>query len=309
MNTRALRLIFMGTPEFAVPALRCLIDAGHEVCRVYTQPPRPGGRGQKDRTSAVHAFALESGLAVRTPHSLKNASEQQEFNQLGADVAVVAAYGLILPKVVLQGTRLGCFNIHASLLPRWRGAAPIQRAIMAGDAESGVCIMKMDEGLDTGPIIRCERVAIESDMTAGDLHDRLAELGGPLMVRALDAVAAGQAEFTPQPAEGATYADKIDKSEARIDWGRSALELERLVRGLAPFPGAWFDLDGERVKILGAEADNRSGPAGQTLDASLTVACGEGALRLTRLQRGGRKPMATGDFLRGNAVPAGVELP
>ena len=215
---------------------------------------------------------------------------------------------MILPKPILEGTRLGCFNIHGSLLPRWRGAAPIQRAIMAGDAETGLCIMRMDAGLDTGPVLLRERVTIEPSMTAGDLHDRLAELGGPLMVRALEAVAAGNAVETPQPDEGVTYAAKIDKAETRIDWRRPAQELERLVRGLAPFPGAWFDLDGERIKVLGADAVDEAGLPGQTLDPRLTVACGTGALRLARLQRGGRKPMAAADFLRGHPVPAGAEI-
>jgi methionyl-tRNA formyltransferase len=298
----------MGTPEFAVPALQSLIDAGHEICCVYTQPPRAGGRGQKARTCPVHDFATKKGLEARTPRSLKQSTDQEAFVDLGADAAVVAAYGLILPKPILEGTRLGCFNIHASLLPRWRGAAPIQRAIMAGDSESGVCIMQMEEGLDTGPVFLREQVAIDPGMTAGDLHDRLAELGGPLIVRALDSVAAGTATPTPQPDEGVTYATKIDKAEARLDWRRPALELARLVRGLAPFPGAWFELDGERIKVLGAETAEQSGTPGRTLDAHLTVACGEGALRLTRLQRGGRKPMAAADFLRGHPVPTGAEL-
>ncbi len=309
MTAQPLRLAFMGTPAFAVPALQSLMAAGHEVCCVYTQPSRPGGRGQKDRPSAVQDFAAEKGLEVRTPRSLKQSADQQAFAEIGADAAVVAAYGLILPKAVLDGTRLGCFNIHASLLPRWRGAAPIQRAIMAGDAETGVCIMRMDEGLDTGPVLLRERVAIDSGMTAGDLHDRLAELGGPLMVRALEAVAAGDAAPTPQPGEGVTYADKIDKAETRIDWRLPAEEIERLVRGLAPLPGAWFDLDGERIKVLGADAVDQTGAPGRTLDAHLTVACGEGALRLARLQRGGRKTMAVAEFLRGHPVPAGAEMP
>ncbi len=298
----------MGTPAFAVPALQSLIDAGHEVCCVYTQPPRPGGRGQKARPSAVHDFATKMGLEVRTPRSLKQSADLQAFTGIGADAAVVAAYGLILPKAVLDGTRLGCFNIHASLLPRWRGAAPIQRAIMAGDAETGVCVMQMDEGLDTGPVLLREKVAIAPGMTAGGLHDRLAELGGPLMVRALEAVAAGVAVPAPQPGEGVTYAKKIDKAETRIDWRRPAQEIERLVRGLAPFPGAWFDLDGERIKVLGADAVDQTGDPGRTLDADLTVACGKGALRLARLQRGGRKPMAAAEFLRGHPVPAGAEM-
>ena len=308
MTARPLRLVFMGTPAFAVPALQSLMAAGHEVCCVYTQPPRPGGRGQRARPSAVQDFAVKKGLEVRTPRSLKQSAYQQAFAEIGADAAVIAAYGLILPKAVLDGTRLGCFNIHASLLPRWRGAAPIQRAIMAGDAETGVCIVRMDEGLDTGPVLLRERVVIDSGMTAGDLHDRLAELGGPLMVRALEAVAAGNAAPIPQPGEGATYAKKIDKAETRIDWRRPAGEIERLVRGLAPLPGAWFDLDGERIKVLGADAVDQTGAPGRTLDAHLTVACGEGALRLARLQRGGRKPMAAAEFLRGHPVPAETEL-
>ena len=287
MTARPLRLVFMGTPAFAVPALQSLLDAGYEICCVYTQPPRPGGRGQKARTSRVHDLAAENGLEVRTPRSLRQTEEQAAFAELGADAAVVAAYGLILPKAILEGTRLGCFNIHASLLPRWRGAAPIQRAIMAGDAESGICIMQMDEGLDTGPVLLCQRVAIKAGMTAGDLHDRLAELGGPLIARALQAMASGDAVLTAQSDDGVTYAAKIDKAETRIDWRRSAGELERHVRGLAPFPGAWFELAGERTKVLAAEAVDDAGSPGRTLDADLTVACGKDALRLTRLQRGG----------------------
>ena len=258
--------------------------------------------------SAVHELAADMGLEVRNPRSLKQSDDQQAFTGIGADAAVVAAYGLILPLPVLEGSRLGCFNIHASLLPRWRGAAPIQRAIMAGDAESGASIMRMDEGLDTGPVLLCQRVPITPGMDAGDLHDRLAELGGPMMVRALEAVAAGDTVLTPQPDDGATYADKIDKAETRMDWRRPAQELERQVRGLAPYPGAWFDLDGERIKVLAAEAVDQTGVPGQTLDAHLTVACGTGALRLARLQRGGRKPMAVAEFLRGHPVPAGTEL-
>ena len=308
MTAASLRLVFMGTPDFAVPALEHLLDAGHDICCVYTQPPRPGGRGQQERQSPVHAFAAERGLTVRTPLRLKNEGDQAAFAELGADAAVVAAYGLILPKPILEGTRLGCFNIHASLLPRWRGAAPIQRAIMAGDAESGICIMQMDEGLDTGPVLMCERAAINPAMTAGDLHDRLAELTGPLIVRALEAIAAGRASFVPQPDEGATYAKKIDKAEAEIDWRRPAQELAYVVRGLAPAPGAWFALAGERIKVLGAGVVDQSGSPGRVLDDELTIACGKGALRLTRLQRGGRKPLSAAEFLRGHAVPAGTEL-
>ena len=308
MNAASLRLIFMGTPEFAVPALEHLLEAGHDVCCVYTQPARPGGRGQRERPSPVHAFAADHGLTVRTPRNLKDEGDQRAFAELGADAAVVAAYGLILPKPILDGTRLGCFNIHASLLPRWRGAAPIQRAIMAGDTESGVCIMQVDEGLDTGPVMVCERVAITPSMTAGDLHDRLAQLAGPLIVGALDAIAKETATFTAQPDDGATHARKIDKAEAEIDWRRPAQELARLIRGLDPFPGAWFAMAGERVKVLGAEVVDETGRPGHTLDERLTVACGTAALRLTRLQRGGRKPLSANEFLRGRAVPAGTEF-
>ncbi len=256
----------------------------------------------------MHAFAADHGLTVRTPLRLKNEGDQAAFAELGADAAVVAAYGLILPKPVLEGTRLGCFNIHASLLPRWRGAAPIQRAIMAGDAESGICIMQMDEGLDTGPVLMCESTAINPSMTAGDLHDQLANLTGPLIVRALEAIAGGTASFTPQPEDGVTYAKKIDKAEAEIDWRRPAQELAYVIRGLAPSPGAWFAMAGERIKVLGAGVVDKSGSPGRVLDDELTVACGKRALRLTRLQRGGRKPLSATEFLRGHAVPAGTEL-
>ncbi len=309
-----LALAFMGTPDFAVPVLAALLDAGHSVRRVYTQPPRPAGRGHHEQPSPVARFASERGLEVATPKSLRNPQAQAEFAALGLDAAVVAAYGLILPKPILDAPRLGCFNVHASLLPRWRGAAPIQRAILAGDRESGITIMRMDEGLDTGPMLMIERVPISEDTTAGALHDVLAAIGGPLMARALAAVEAGRATAVPQPAEGATYAPKIDKDEARIDWAKSADELARVVRAFAPSPGAWFEYQigsqAERVRVLAARAEPRVHGAtpGTVLDDRLLVACATGALRLVTVQRAGRAAMPAADFLRGNPVAAGTVL-
>ena len=305
----SLRLVFMGTPEFAVPTLEALLDAGHEVAAVYTRPPRPAGRGRRERPSPVHAFAETRGLVVRTPTSLKSEEARAEFAAITADAAVVAAYGLILPPPVLAAPRLGCFNVHASLLPRWRGAAPIQRAIMAGDNWSGVTIMKMDAGLDTGPIVLQERVRITGDMTAGMLHDRLAGLGATLMLRALAGVADGSLVARPQPGDGATYAAKLTPEEERLDWSRPAAELDRLVRALAPRPGAWFEHAGGRVKVLAAEpAPQASGPAGTVLDDAATVACGAGGLRLTRLQRPGKAPLPAAEFLRGHPLAPGTQL-
>jgi methionyl-tRNA formyltransferase len=301
----------MGTPDFSVPVLAALLDAGHQVAAVYTQPPRPAGRGQQDRPSPVAAFATSCGLPVFTPKSLRKPEPQAEFAALGLDAAVVAAYGLILPKPILDAPRLGCFNVHASLLPRWRGAAPIQRAILAGDAESGVTIMQMDEGLDTGAMLMDERVAITSGMNAGALHDALSAIGARLMVRALAEVEAGRAVATPQPGEGVTYAAKIEKSEAQLDWSKPAAELERVVRAFAPVPGAWFEYKGkqvERIRVLAAQVEKGSGTPGTALDDRLLVACGEGALRLVTVQRAGKGAMPAADFLRGNVVAAGTKL-
>ncbi len=304
-----MRLVFMGTPDFSVGILSALLDAGHEVACVYSQPPRPAGRGHKERPSPVHAFAAGRGIAVRTPRSLRGEAEQQAFADLGAEAAVVAAYGLILPQPILDAPRpWGCLNVHASLLPRWRGAAPIQRAIMAGDAETGVTIMQMDAGLDTGPMLLWQTTPIAADETAGSLHDRLAAMGARLMVQALKALPAGLIGPVPQPAEGVTYAAKIDKAEARIDWARPAEELHRLVRGLSPAPGAWFEHGGERLKVLAAELDQRGGAPGTVLDDALTIACGTGSLRPSLVQRAGKAPMAAHALLRGFAVPKGTVL-
>ena len=303
-----LRLAFMGTPDFAVPALRALADAGHEVVCVYCQPPRPAGRGQKPRPSPVQAAADALGIPVRTPTSLKSVEEQAAFRELDLDAAVVAAYGLILPKAILEAPRLGCFNIHGSLLPRWRGAAPIQRAILAGDDETGITIMQMDEGLDTGPMLLAESIPITGDTTASDLHDRLAELGARLMVQALDGIETGSLRPTPQPEDGATYAKKLAREEARIDWRASAANIERQVRAFTPWPGAWFEADGVRVKLLAAAVVDGGGEPGTVLDDALTVACGDGALRLERLQREGRKPADRDAFIRGFPLAKGRRL-
>jgi methionyl-tRNA formyltransferase len=308
-----LRLAFLGTPDFAVATLKALIDAGHDVVCVYTRPPRPAGRGMEMRPSPIEAFARERGIEVRSPQSLKPEEEQAAFAALGVDAAVVVAYGLLLPPAVIHAPRFGCFNVHASLLPRWRGAAPIERAIMAGDAETGISIMQMDEGLDTGPVLVEERVAITQETTAGTLHDALATLGAGLMVRALEGVAAGTLDARPQPEEGATYAAKLAKAESRIDWARSAQEVSCRVRALSPVPGAWFEAkrgkQDVRVRVLEARIVEGKGAPGEVIDGDgLTVACGSGALRLLRLQRAGGKPMEAGEFLRGMALPAGTRL-
>ena len=305
----SLRLIFMGTPEFAVPALAALLDAGHDVVRVYTRPPRPAGRGQRERPSPVHAFAAGRGIEVRTPPSLKSAEEQRAVADLEADAAVVAAYGLILPPGILAAPRLGCLNLHASLLPRWRGAAPIQRAIMAGDEETGVTVMLIDEGLDEGPVLLREEVAITPQTTAGSLHDELARRGAELMVAALAGLAQGRLKPRPQPQEGATYAEKLRVGEGRLDWRRPAPELERLVRALSPRPGAWFEHAGSRIKVRAAEiVADREGAPGEVLDDRLAIGCGPGALRLTTVQRGGKATMPVADFLRGFPLPPGTVL-
>ncbi len=301
-----MRLIFMGTPAFAVPALEALVAAGHAVACVYTQPPRPGGRGQRDRESPVQRRAEALGLPVRSPVNFREEGERAAFAALGAEVAVVAAYGLILPRAVLAAPARGCLNIHASLLPRWRGAAPIQRAIMAGDAETGISIMAMEAGLDTGPVLLREALPIGPRDTAGTLHDRLGALGARLIVEAL----AGLDGLVPvpQPEDGVTYAAKIDKAEARVDWRRPAVEVDRLIRGLAPAPGAWAEIGGERVKLLLSAPAEGAGPPGTVLDARLAVACGEGAVRLLTVQRAGRGPVEADAFLRGMPVPAGSVL-
>ncbi len=303
-----MRLAFMGTPDFAVPVLRALVGAGHDVARVYTQPPRPAGRGRALRPSPVQRAAEAAGLPVEAPARFRDPAVLEEFAALGLDAAVVVAYGQILPQAALDAPRLGCLNLHASLLPRWRGAAPIQRAIMAGDAETGVAIMQMEAGLDTGPVLAEARTPIGPEDTAGTLHDRLAGIGAPFMVETLAALAEGRVAPRPQPAEGVTYAQKIDKAEARIDWTRPAAELDRHVRGLSPFPGAWTEIGGERLKVLMCRPEPGAGAPGSTLDDRLLVACGEGALRLTRLQRPGRGAAEAAELLRGFAVPAGTRL-
>ncbi len=302
------RIAYMGTPEFSVAALAALIEAGHEVACVYTQPPRPAGRGKQDRPSPVHDFAAQRGIEVRHPVSLRDEAEQAAFAALGLDVAVVAAYGLILPKAILEAPRQGCLNIHASLLPRWRGAAPIQRAILAGDHISGVTIMRMDEGLDTGPMLLKESVAIGRKTNAGRLHDELASAGARMIVQALARLQAGRLQETPQGTEGVTYAAKIDKAETRIDWTRPAAQIERQLRAFAPAPGAWFELEGERIRALAGRLAKGRGQPGTALDDTLTVACGEGAIRLEMVQRAGKGAMEAAAFLRGRAVPAGTVL-
>lgn len=315
-----LRLAFMGTPDFAVPTLEALAEAGHDLACVYSQPPRPAGRGHQVQPSPVHRAAEARGIPVRTPKTLRTPEAQAEFRDLGLDAAVVAAYGLILPRPVLDAPRLGCVNVHASLLPRWRGAAPIHRAILEGDAETGVTIMRMEEGLDTGPMLLEERVPIGPETTAQGLHDALAALGARLILPALDGIAAGTLEGRPQPEEGVTYARKLEREEGRIDWSEPASRVLRRVRALNPWPGTWFDLRGERVKVLAAEAaPGKAGAApGTALDDRLAVACGDGsgngagdevgAVRLLRLQRPGKGPVDATAFLNGFPVPAGTAL-
>ena len=304
----ALRLVFMGTPEFAVPTLVEIVGSGHDIAAVYTRAPQPAGRGLAPRLSPIAHEAERFGLPIFTPKTLKENDAAETMRAHGADAAVVVAYGLILPKSILEAFPLGCFNLHASPLPRWRGAAPIHRAIMAGDRETGVMVMKMDEGLDTGAIAMAERVPIGADATTGELHDQLARLGADLMLRALAALEKGQLQLTPQTAEGVTYANKIDKSETRIDWAKPWNEVHNHCRGLSPFPGAWCELAGAgRVKILRTTKGAGSGPPGHVLDDKLTIACGSGAVRLVQLQRAGKQPMAADEFLRGTPVaPATV---
>ena len=306
-----LRIIFMGTPEFAVPTFLELIGQGHEIVAAYTQPPRPAGRGMAERRSPVHDKAETFGIPVRTPRTLRDPEEHAAFADLEADLAVVVAYGLLLPKPILDAPREGCLNLHASLLPRWRGAAPIQRAIMAGDRETGVTVMRMQEGLDSGPICMAERLAIGPEETAGGLHDRLAVLGADLLARAIGALERGALTCTRQDEENATYAAKIDKAEARIDWHEPAEVVVRTVRGLSPFPGAWFEIrvggQIERVKALRASLAEESGRPGMLLPGGgIVVACGEGAIRIIELQRAGRRPVTAEEFLRG--AKGGLEI-
>lgn len=300
-----MRIVFMGSPEFAVPSLNALVEAGHEVVAAYAQPPRPAGRGKAQRKTAVHERAEELGIEVRTPRTLRNEEEQARFRELNADLAVVAAFGLILPPPILHAPKQGCVNVHASLLPRWRGAAPVQRAILAGDVVSGITIMQMDEGLDTGPVLLKRELALDSK-SAGQIIEELAELGACALVEWLASPTPPQA----QPDEGATYANKIDKAEARIDWGRSAEEIERQVRAFSPVPGAWFEAGGERIKLLGAAAGHdASGRPGELLDDCLTVACANGCIRPLLVQRAGRAPMTPAELLRGFAISKGAILP
>ena len=301
-----MRIVFMGTPDFSVPVLEALVDAGHEIVAVYSQPPRPAGRGKKDRPSPVQSKAEALGLMVRYPQSVRTEEALADFVALEADVAVVVAYGLILPQSILDAPKTGCLNIHASLLPRWRGAAPIHRAIMAGDTETGVCIMQMEAGLDTGPVLNRHTISIGETETTLQLHDRLSVLGAD----AIEETLANLDQLTPQeqPEEGVTYAAKIDKAEAAIDWTKSAVEVDQLIRGLSPFPGAWFEMDGTRIKVLGSTLVDQDGNAGAVLDEALTIACSSGAIRLTRLQRAGKSAQGAGQFQNGWPIAAGTQL-
>ncbi len=308
-----LRIIFMGTPDFSVPVLRALHAAGHDIVAVYSQPPRPAGRrGLELKASPVHEAAQALGIEVRTPVNFKAEEDREAFRALNADVAVVVAYGLLLPKAILEGARLGCYNGHASLLPRWRGAAPIQRAIMAGDAETGMMVMKMDVGLDTGPVALTARMAIGETMTAGELHDALSEAGAALMVEAMGKLEAGDLPLTPQPEEGVVYAAKISKEETHIDFSKPARDVHNHIRGLSPFPGAWFEAEiggkVERIKVLASALADGEGEAGTVIGEDAVIACGDGAVRLVRLQKAGGKPLPATEFLRGTPLPAGLRL-
>lgn len=308
----SLRVTFMGTPDFAVPTLSEIVGQGHEVVAVYTRPPAAAGRGMELKLSPVHRMAERFAIPVFTPKTLRTDEAAAIFQSHDADVAVVVAYGMILPKAILEVPELGCLNLHASLLPRWRGAAPIQRAVMAGDAETGVAVMKMEEGLDTGPVAMVERLAISPEMNAGELHDKLMVLGADLMVRALAALSRGGLGFTPQPAEGVTYAHKLTNEDARIDWRKTAQALHDHIRGLSPFPGAYFTADfgkgPERVKVLRAAKSEGAGEPGSLLDPNGIVACGDGAIRLTQVQRAGKAPLSAEEFLRGVRLGAGARF-
>ena len=312
MSSTPLRLVYMGTADFAVPALRALAASRHDIAAVYTQPARPAGRGMRPRPSPVEKTAVDLGLSVCTPVTLKEKAEEEALAALGADLAVVAAYGLLLPQAILDIPRLGCINLHGSALPRWRGAAPIQRAIMAGDDETGITIIQMEAGLDTGPMLAMERVAITSETTASMLHDQLAALAADMTLPMVDRLAGGGVTPTLQPDEGATYAKKIEKEEGRIDWREAASAIDRKLRALNPWPGCWTLVGGERLRILGAAIDPKtsggSAAAGSVIDDNLRVACGEGVLRITKLQKAGGKPMAAETFLRGHPLPSGTRL-
>lgn len=307
-----LRIVFMGTPDFSVPTLAAIIDAGHAVVAVYAQPPRPAGRGMREQKSPVHVFAESKGIPVLTPRTLREATAQDDFKSHQADAAVVVAYGLILPRAILDAPRFGCFNLHGSALPRWRGAAPIQRAIMAGDRETAAMIMQMDEGLDTGPVCAAAPIAIGAEMTAGELHDVMAARGASLMVEALAALERGTLTCTAQPNDNVTYAAKIEKTEAAIDWTYSAGEVHNRIRGLSPWPGAYFEVmhDGkvERIKVLRAALVDATGAAGTVLDGQGTIACADGAIRLMNVQRAGKRPMPFAELLRGFSLPPGTHI-
>ncbi len=303
-----MRLIFMGTPDFAVPTLIELAARGHDIAAVYTRGPKPAGRGMDMQHTPVEREARRLALTVHTPRTLKDSDAQNTFRTHNADAAVVVAYGLILPKPILEAPRLGCFNVHASLLPRWRGAAPINRAVMAGDPDSGVTIMQMDEGLDTGAMAMAEHMPIGADMTAGELHDALSRLGADLMLRVLAAADRGSLQLTPQPLAGITYAEKISKNETRIDWNKPWKQVHDHIRGLSPFPGAWFEFDGVRVKVLRSIRGGGGGPPGTLLDGKLTMACGDGAVQLVQVQRAGKQPMSADEFLRGTPLKVGTKV-
>lgn len=303
-----LRLAFMGSPDFAVPTLEAILAAGHDVACVYSQPPRPAGRGKELRRTAIHQVAERRGLEVRTPANLKDPADREAFAALKLDVAVVVAYGLLLPRAILDAPRLGCFNLHGSILPRWRGAAPIHRAVMAGDPVTGVQVMKMEAGLDTGPVLSTATTPITEDDTTADVHDRLSLLGAGLMVKALAALEAGPVTLTKQAETGVTYAAKVSPAEAGIDWSKSAGEVSAHIRGLSPNPGAWFEMDGQRIKVLHARTAAGSGSPGQVLDDNLLVACGDRAVRLTRLQRAGKGQMTAEEFQRGARIERGRRL-
>jgi methionyl-tRNA formyltransferase len=303
-----LRIAFMGSPDFAVPTLEAVLAAGHDVACVYSQPPRPAGRGKQVQRTPVHEAAERHGIEVRTPENFRAQADRDAFAALKLDTAVVVAYGLLLPKAILDAPRLGCFNLHGSILPRWRGAAPIHRAVMAGDKITGVQVMGMEIGLDTGPVMLTATTPISEDDTTGDVHDRLSVLGADLMVQGLSLLEAGAAKLTPQSEEGVTVAAKVSPAEARIDWTKSAREVSAHIRGLSPFPGAWFELGGQRIKVLHARVGEGRGEPGLVLDDKLTVACGDGAVALTRLQRAGKGQMTADEFQRGARIPKGERL-
>ncbi|SDD32413.1 methionyl-tRNA formyltransferase [Kordiimonas lacus] len=303
-----MRIAFMGTPDFALPTLKALAASSHDVVAVYSQPPAPAGRGKKERPSPVHAWAESQSIPVYTPKSMRDAAAQAEFAALDLDVAVVVAYGQILPQAVLDAPKHGCVNVHASLLPRWRGAAPIHRAVMAGDTQTGVCIMQMEAGLDTGPVLMRAETDIAPTDTTLSLHDRLSAMGGALIVEAVEGLVASSLKAEPQADEGVTYAHKIDKAEAKVDWSADASAVDRLVRGLFPFPGAWTLVDGERLKLLAGSVEAGSGDAGTALDDALLVACGSGAYRIDRAQRAGKGAMDREELLRGFSVPKGTRF-